>query len=518
MTWNYGLGKFLSVGLFALSYLFCGPVRAQMPAVVTSHPLGGAVTVTGGWTWDQGTSGTEGAGTWTEQTNACGAAFSNQCTIQLPGTTLAGSDMVVGSLTGNSITVTSAYSCSGSPPCSSGNHIDVFTLCPSGSCASTVSGFDNGDLAYVAGGAGGANFITMNISGTPTGFQFQEFGEIQPPNCNGTPCPTSVDNGGNGSTAGFNGTCGPCTGPAFTLTGTDGIIEIVDSGAVISSPSAAYPIDWIGNFFSFDNQSGAAVTFNTNSSFSLRGLSFKTNQGLYSPPTKPFSMLFLGPPANYTAQATCSPACTAITLPTALTATGKLIAVFAQSVPGSTQATIASITDNQSETWTVPTGANTCKQTGGTIDLSCAYVVTTTASSVSTFTATASASTTMYFMFFEIGASTGTIAAGNQNSSHTTTTSAVILGQAPTITSGTSGAVNVCFDELGWAGSGTSPVEVGSTLYMQPQGANFFGQFTGNTANGATLVSLNERRTTVPQALLSATVTSQESSYICFHN
>ena len=77
--------------------------------------------------------------------------------------------------------------------------------------------------------------------------------------------------------------------------------------------------------------------------------------------------------------------------------------------PGSTQATISSVADNKSETWTVPSGANTCKQTGGTIDISCAYVVTTS-TGVNTITLTASTTTSLDVMIYAASVSSGSIA------------------------------------------------------------------------------------------------------------
>jgi hypothetical protein len=419
----------------------------------------------------------------------------------------------------SSVTITSAYTCASSPPSSSGNHLDTLTLCPSSTCKLTNSGFDADDAAYVAGGSGGANYITMNLSGAPTGFQYEEFGEIEPPLCGGSPCTTNADNGGgNGSTAFFNGACNPCTGPAFSVSATDGIIEIIDTNLAVNVPSANYPLDFIGNVFSFDNTTETAISFNTANSFSLTGVAFKSSGGSFAAPAKPFSQLYLGSPASISAQGSCTPTCPAVTLPFTTTSTGKLIMVMAQVLPGATQATISSITDNQGETWTIPSGASTCKQTGGTIDLSCAYVITTTTGSVSTFTATMSANTTAQFMFYGVGASSGTIALDAQNSSTTSGSNTIVTGQTLSLSGGTSGMVDVCFAEMGWAGTGTSPVEVAAYLYMAPQGANFFGGFSGNDANGGSMISLNQRNGNPPKMMLSSAATSQESSGICFHN
>ena len=161
---------------------------------------GGAVT--GGFVYGQGTSGTQGTGT--VQSNACGATFSTTCSIKVLPTT-AGSDMAVGMVTGPSSTghITSAYSCVSSNPClnSSGDLVDTFSLCSASSCLVTNSGLDHDDVAYVAGGAGGAGVITMNLSATPSSFEYEEFGEIVPPLCGASVCASSVDNSGNGSTA-----------------------------------------------------------------------------------------------------------------------------------------------------------------------------------------------------------------------------------------------------------------------------------------------------------------------------
>ena len=80
------------------------------------------------------------------------------------------------------------------------------------------------------------------------------------------------------------------------------------------------------------------------------------------------------------------------------------------------------------------------------------------------------------------------------------------------------GTVDACFAEFGFAGSGTSPYEFGTTLYYGPQGSNFFGGYGVNSANGVSAFSLNQRNGNAPQVLLSTTATAQESSGICFHN
>ena len=479
---------------------------------------GGAVT--GGFVYGQGTSGTQGTGTWTVQSNACGATFSTTCSIKVLPTT-AGSDMAVGMVTGPSSTghITSAYSCVSSNPClnSSGDLVDTFSLCSASSCLVTNSGLDHDDVAYVAGGAGGAGVITMNLSATPSSFEYEEFGEIVPPLCGASVCASSVDNSGNGSSTFLtSGSCGGCVGPAFTQTGTDGIIEIIDSVSVINSPSSAYTLDWVGNVFAFDDTSGAAITFQTNQPWTLTGLAFKTAGGAYSPPAKPFSNLAPGSPNNFTtASQACTPTCPSITLPVTVNTAGALIIIFGQATPGSTQTTIASVTDNKGNTYTVPTGANTCQQTGGSVDLTCAYSIITT-TGVTTLTPVMNTSTTEYFMYYLVSASSGTIALDTQNSSHSSTASQIVTGQTLSLSGGSSGVVDACFAETGWATA--TPLIWITSLYASPQGSNFFGGFSANNTQGGSMVSLNQRNGNPPKMYLSASTASQESSGICFHN
>lgn len=479
-------------------------------------------TVTGGFTYLQGTSGFEGTGGWEVQSNACGSSFQTACTLAVK-TTTAGSDMVIGRVMGEASTghITSAFSCVSSNPCltSSGDKVDTFSLCPSSSCLVTNSGQDHDDAAYVAGGAGGANFITVNVSAAPVSFDDVEFGEILPPLCGASPCATVVDNSGNGSTAfSTNGSCGSsCVGPAFTVTGTDGIIEIIDSDAAISLPGSAYTLDFIGNVFSFDNTTGTGIPFSTTAAWTLTGLAFKTTTS-YSPPAKPFSNLAPGSPTQFmTGALSCTPTCPGITLPVTVNTAGNLIMVFAQVTPGSTQAIISSISDNKSNSYTVPSAANTCKQTGGTIDLSCAYSVITT-TGVTTLTPVMSASTNAYFMYYLVSASSGTIALDAQNSSFSSSSSSTVTGQTLSLSGGTSGLVDACFAEMGFAGNGTTPSEIIDTLYPLPQGANFFGGYGAVDANGGSMMSLNQRNGNPPTWILSSSAIAQESSGICFHN
>jgi hypothetical protein len=481
------------------------------------------VSVTGEWAYLQATSGTTtGAGGWEVQDGACGTlGTSTACSFKIFATT-AGSFLRAGITTGNNLTISSAFSCVSSNPCltGSGDKVDTFVNCTSSTCHIFNSGNDNEDAWHVLGGAGGATIVTINLSGTSTSFQFLEFKEYAPPNCSGTPCAMSIDNSGNGSTASHSSAgCTPCTGPSFTLTGTnDLIVEQIDSGAGIASPSSPYILDFIGDPANLDTSSGAAITFNTTNYFSLTAVAVKPATA-YTAPSTPFSYISQGIPGttSTTAPQTCSPGCPAITLPVTANA-GDLIFFHAQVQPGSTQATISSVVDNGSggsaNTWTVPSAANTCKQTGGSVDLSCGYTVATR-TSTSTFTPTMSASTTAYFIYYVIRASSGTIALDTQNSSTSGVGSQTVTGQTLTLTNGGVGP-DVCFAELGWASA--SQIEWVAYLYPSPQGSNFFGGYGANNAQGVSMMLLNARTGAAPKVLLSASTASQESSGICFHN
>jgi hypothetical protein len=508
--------------LFALVCVFLfAPLafsQVRIPGIGGVH---NSVTVSGGWAYLQGTSGTNGtSGGWEVQNNACGSTtgtFVTACSIQVLPTT-AGSAMVIGRVMGSTSTghITSAYSCATSNPClsSSGDLKDTFSIFSGNTCLLTNTGNDHDDCAYVVGSVGGATIITVNVSAAPVTFDYAEFGEIQPPNCNGSPCPISVDNSGSPSTAqGNSAGCNPCTGPAFTVTGEDGIIEIIDTNAPVASPSSAYTLDFIGNVFSFDNTTGTGISFNTGNFFTLLGVAFKTNTS-YTPLSAPWSNLITATGQGFTSTGSvnCAPTCPAKTLNNAVAQSNALLVVFAQTAPGSTQQTISSVTDNQGNTWTVPAG---CKQTSGSIDLSCAYFVTTSASSISTVTVTLSGtSANMYLAAFAVVPSSGTPTLDASSASNVASSNQTLTGQTLTLT----GTVDACFAEFGWPETSGSPIEVGASLYPSPWGSNFFGGFSNNSANGTAMMLLNARNGNPPKVLLSGSATSYNSSGICFHN
>ncbi|MGA8224176.1 MAG: hypothetical protein WB780_21195 [Candidatus Acidiferrales bacterium] len=497
----------------ALDDLEPDPQQCGMAALGVGGGCAPAVTVTGGWTWLQGTSGGNGATGGSEvQLNACGSTtgtFVTACSIKV-FTTTAGDDMLVGRVMGEASTghIISAYSCATSNPClsSSGDLKDTFSLCPGSSCLLTNSGMDHDDAAYVAGGVGGATIITVNVNAAPVTFDYAEFVEVLPPMCGASVCASTVDNSGNGNTAltTSGSGCSPCTGPSFTVTGTDAIVEIIDTNSTVNTVSAGYNADFIGNLFSLNNTTGTAVTFDTSQQFSLTGLAFKV--ATFTPPSAPFTFANGPvPPQNFSfACVTASPC--SITPPSS--ASGDMLVIVEQ--PNSSGGPTMTAVSGRGGTWTVPTGANTCQNTA-VWNIGCAYNLTSTGGAGAlSITMSATCASGCNFYIFDIAKNSGTFALDAQNSSNTTTAT-TLTGQTLSLNGSTP---DVCFVEYSWLT--TSSVEYVVQSYPNPGGGNFFGNNTENS--GAVGLLLNTITGGTPKIILSGASGNYATGAICFHN
>jgi hypothetical protein len=515
----------LLLKLLFLSLILNGLVAAQTAdqcpscTVIGGHLVsGGHVTlgnfggnlISPGWLFLQGTSGTQNGGGGSFQVqNACGASITSTCTIKIQPTTL-GSVRSCG-LAGNgadNLTITSCYDCTVSSGCNAGNALDTYSLCAGGVChINDVTDNGNLDAAYKAGGAANATFVTINLSGTPANSWFMEFMEMAAPNCGGTPCATSFDT--NVTMHASTGNCSTlCTLGGMTLSGTDGIIGIIDSSSTVGSFNAPYQIDSVGNVFATDASSAPALTVKTSGIFILTNIAFKSSAGIYITNPNVFTNRFPAPGDTtgnaLSYQLNCSPTCS-LTLP-GTSVNGDLL--FLSNGANAVNATISSISG--AGTWVIPTAANTCQNTTVSGNpLGCGWVLSSTSGATTISITMSTNCTSCNFFLMDIGRTSGSFVLDAQNSSSVATGVNPVVGQTLALT----GTVDVCFVEAEWTSN--TPFEYVNQYYPLPGGKNEFGT-PGILDQGIFGAALNVRSFQTQNVLLSATPTNSTTSAVCF--
>jgi hypothetical protein len=307
-------------------------------------------------------------------------------------TALSGSSNLISSVTGGSAT---------------------WNLCPSSECAggnSTVGVWQ--DMAYALNGATSTQTLTVNLTSNSVGFFDVIFAEALPP----TGYTASFDTAGNANST----TCTTsCTGVGLTLSSTDFVYQCCgfsvnnnpnNGGKPWSSPYLTAP--GTGNALGFNVTSGTAPTVTTEiTGFPgavFSAIAFKSSAGpfTFTGSTNMSLVQYILPTNNGSGtagQVSCSPGCSALTA-FASTGSGNLL-FLVEGDTGASGFRLSSITDNKSQTWTIPTGANTC---GANAGLSCAYVLSST-SGVTSITPTLTGTTTHAgFSLWEFHRTTGT--------------------------------------------------------------------------------------------------------------
>ena len=470
---------------------------------------GVSVTVTGGWSWLQATSASTDAGAGPTLQDACGASASSSCTFAI-FTTTAGDDMVVGFIqeSTQNITITSAYTCTNAGGCTSGNAIDTFTLCAASACHS-LSSNDNIDAAYVAGGAGGATYLTVNMSGTPGSVPYYEFTELLPPKCSGSTCSSSFDKNVFSSASAGACSTGCTAGSGMAITATDGIVGFIDTSSAQTAQN--YYNDNTGNLFALDATSAPAFQITLTGYYNVSEIAFKSAGGSFTPTNNLFSPVNLaltsqgGPAHTFYLALSCNVTCTFT--PPASTS-GDLIFLYASTTTyGGTQV-ISSVSGRG--TWT---DCSTANITGGFLSpqsLSCAYTLSSTGGS-GAITVTMSATATAYVAYFEVSRSSGSFVLDTQNSYayHSTSVSAMV-GPTLSVT-----GPDACFSAFA-PNTNSGNYSTGTSLYPYPGGANFFQAFSGSGPISNAMELLNTSSSTAPQVLLQGAVASYNSSGVCF--
>jgi hypothetical protein len=187
-------------------------------------------------------------------------------------------------------------------------------------------------------------------------------------------------------------------------------------------------------------------------------MAFKSAANTFTPPATPFTLVqAYNMPGNNTA-ASCTPACSAQTIPS--TGSGNLLVLVAADY-GASGTYISSVSAG-GMSFTIPTGANTCKiatTTGRT--LSCAYVLSST-SGVTSVTPTMSGSdSTVVFAWYEVHRPTGSFVLDVQNSSQRAAATS-FLGADLTALTGTNDFLLQC--EVGAGGMSSQSLYPGAVL------------------------------------------------------
>lgn len=321
----------------------------------------------------------------------CGQLGSiSQCTIggSQIAPTKAGSVWVIQVMTPNNVTITSVTGGGG-----------TWVKCPN--CHTfNPSSFSIDAWYNLSGNAGTTQNITIKLSGLSGAFFNINFFEALPP------AGTTASYDDSGSVIRNN--CTTCTSVALSnITGTDIIFHNPGGASQASwnSWSSPYIEDMNGGAYSLNTTSGAAptTTFTGNSNPIFLAIAFKSSAGVFTPPSYQTQNSML---QFKQIQQTCNPTCT-FTLPQA-TGAGHLLFVMAGALSFNF---ITNVTGGG--TWTVPSGANTCRiayTNSGTPssnnELSCAYALTSTSGATS-INVTMNSGTNTGFGIWEVASSTG---------------------------------------------------------------------------------------------------------------
>ena len=483
-------------------FLFSSLAGAQM----LPFPFVPQAAASGTSTYLQGTSASTSPNTLNSIQGSCGASFSASCTVELPQATTAHGELAFGFLTGNSSAFVSAYTCTSSSGCTSGNAIDTFTNCTG--CAGNDATYGYWAVAYVANEVGGATYMTVTFGTVPTGQEYVEILEVLPPFT------------GSYDTASFShsDSCGSCSLGNVTLAGTDDALCFMDTETANYSWTAPYRIDEIGNLIGLDLTSGTGPSFDVvgSSGFMTSCVYFKSSGGSYVVPAQNFTEITTatsvsGYASNWLptvdTSANCSPTCT-ITLLANTANAGDLLEVDVGHFGAASGAKqISSVTGACSGSWVVPSGAGTCQNS--TVEpMSCAYCLSST-SGASSFSVTLAANdATAQFDFHEIHRTTGTWAEETQSASENSSGGTILPGQSVSLS-----ANSVCFERVVW--NPASAYGAGDSLMPFPSDINLFW-FNGGEDGGFSSEIINTTNGSAGEYIITASTTKSESAKICF--
>jgi hypothetical protein len=415
--------------LLLILFLALAQTMSEQSTVLTNSTvltkttkLGLTIPVLRGWTIVQDTIATSCTSTTSCSFAPCTGGAGTECIAP----TVSGSVWIVSVVTTNNVHISSVTGGGG-----------TWSLCPSNNCNNYNSSFGtNSDLAYNLSGSSGTQAITVNLSSTSSSLFLIGFIEALPP-----PGYTAAyDTSGTHTDT----TCvtSPCSGVPLTLSATDFVYQCCElnlnpwetlNGNAWSSP---YLTSLTGNGLGLNVPSGLtspiiSIRSNTGTGFASSAIAFKSTAGIFtSSSSTNFSLVQYALPTNtgpaLAGQVGCSPACPALNAFNS-TGLGNLL-VLVEGDTGASGYRLSSISDNKSQTCTIPTGANTC---GANAALSCAYVLSSTSGVTSIKPTLTGTTTTAGFSLWEFHRATGTWTLDTQGAMANTVTT---LPVSPTVT------------------------------------------------------------------------------------
>jgi uncharacterized repeat protein (TIGR03803 family) len=443
----------------------------------------------GTWTWLQDISASLSANQYSGIEPSCSTG-ANSCTFEILPTT-SGSARVVGVITTNSVTISSAYDCTNSSGCTAGNASDQFSLCSSHSCHIVNHAIDNVDAAYLGGStAPGAHYVTINLSGASSGSYFYVyFAELMPPA--GTTAALDAV-----ATAASSG-CTSCKGPLPNISSTDAVFMVTDSVYPLLNFNSPWSLDFIGSVTGLNVASAAtAPAFDAQGGFfTMSAIAFQSSAGLFAPPSPLFSQVNLTP--NILFQESNGTPTVRLSL-NASTGSGHLLFLQASTTAGQTISAVSG-----GGTWVIPAACQNSSIAQATI--SCAYVLSSDAGTEDlSVTMSDNCDASCAFAYYETARSSGSFSLDTAASTYNSTASATPNGQDLTL----SGSNDVIFQQIG---SIATYVFDGS-LYPYPEGTRFLSPVGGGRSNGNTALVINSTNGTAPAWLLSSSVPSVVSA------
>lgn len=258
---------------------------------------------------------------------------------------------------------------------------------------------------YAIGGSAGQTNFSVSAPGNSGSLSVQFF-ELQPP----SGATASFDTGGNVSSTTCSGTC---TGVSLSLSSTDAVIQFLDGNAPPSWNGWSSPYytlasgDGVHLNAAAGTEAAPTVTVRPGSTGAVfSAIAFKSSLGTFTAPARgPLSLVsFADPdPAHGLNGLNCAPTCS-LTLSTA-TGAAHLLYLEAANTSGVFLGSVSG-----GGTWVVPAS---CQIKGGQSSgnaLSCAYVLSSSSTSVTAINITMAGNANTNFAFYEVATTTGSFA------------------------------------------------------------------------------------------------------------
>lgn len=315
-------------------------------------------------------------------------------------------------------------------------------------CTTYLSGFRRNRIFYAFGGTAGSTNFSISLSGSSGSSFAVTFVEVLPP----SGATASFDVGGATSSSTCTGTC---TGVSLNLSATDVVVQFLNRNAPANWKGWASPYETLPNgdgiHVNAPAGSEAAPAVNvlpsaTGAVFSA--IAFKSSAGSFTPPAPgPMKLVsFVDPdPSQGLNGLNCAPSCS-LTVPS--TGSGHLLYLEAANTSGVFLGSVSG-----GGTWVVP---SSCQIKGGQSSgnsLSCAYVLSSSSTPVTSINITMAGNANTQFAFYEVATTSGTFALDTAN----TATNAASTSPSGASLSLSQGVTDAVFQSISVFG-GTSSV------------------------------------------------------------